>query len=326
MDSNLMLWVRFVCYFVATLFGSLAVVLLLIVTIDPFDRGHGLSLISPGVLDQSPRTANVSRGRDPRFNAAIIGNSHVQLLDPDRLFGSTGYRFVQMSTPATGPREQTVLLRWFVRNHANINALVIGIDGTWCGQDANPPLSHPFPFWLYGNDLDYFLHVFGTRSLDHAWRRVQITVGRSFATDPAGYLNYEIGRTWDFHPMLLERTPVDVSPAVALDLKFPSLETLDSILEALPADVHVVLVMPPVFYTSLPTPGTAMMHQMAGCKYELVRRAALHGWLFVDFYSDTPLSRDPANFWDADHVRMTAAQVMEEGIAQQLSLVRRAGG
>lgn len=323
------LWVGFVRWFIGVLFGSFAAVFLFIVVTDPFDRGHGFALVSPGILDASPRTANVSRGRDPRFDAAVIGNSHAQLLEPERLFSSTGFRFTQMSTPATGPREQVVLLGWFMRHHADIKALVMGIDATWCGQYVKPALSSPFPFWLYGDDLDYVTHVFGARSLTYGWRRILITMGRSLVTDPAGYWNYEIGREWDlrpFHPMLAERAPVDVTPVAAPDLQFPSLDTLESALTPLPASAQVVLVMPPVFYTVLPVAGTPAMHQMAGCKYELVRRAAVHGWKFVDFYSDTPLSRDPENFWDFDHVRMPVARRMEDRIAEELSHLSQAGG
>src|SRR5262249_6036219 len=178
---------------------------------------------------------------DQRFNAAIFGNSHVQLLDPDRLSSITGFRFTQMSTPSTGPREQITLLKWFVRNHSNIDVIVVGVDNPWCSQDLNPPVTKPFPFWLYGDDLDYLVNVFGTRSLDHGWRRVLIAMGRSSATDPAGYWNYESGRIWSFHPALSEREPVDLSPVAAPDLQFPSLEVLESVLAPLPAGVRVIL-------------------------------------------------------------------------------------
>jgi hypothetical protein len=318
-------WFRFASLFLATLFGSLAAAFLFIVVTDPFDRGHLLSLLPPGVLDESPRTANASRGRDPRFNAAIFGNSHVQLLDPARLSDMTGLRFVQMTTPGTGPREQTALLKWFLRSHPSFDALVIGVDNQWCGQDPNPPILTPFPFWLYGDDLGYFGHLISGRSLDHGWRRVLIAMGRSPVTDPAGYWNYESWRTWSFHPALVERAPIDVSPVRAADLNFPSLDAMESLLVPLPADVRVVLVMPPVFYTSLPPQDTAFMRQMAACKADIVRRAAQRHWRFVDLYLDTPLSRDPENFWDASHVRMNIARLMEERISQDLPHVAHAG-
>jgi hypothetical protein len=311
-------WFCFAGVFLSTLFAILAITFLLILVTDPFDRGHGMSLLSPGVLDESPRTANVSRGRDPRFNAAVFGNSHVQLLDPERL-SDADFRFVQMSTPGTGPREQAVLMRWFMRNHRGIRAMVVGIDSQWCGQDPNIKVAVPFPFWLYGDDFNYFTHVVGTRSLDHGWRRIRIAAGRSPVTDPAGYWNYESGRQWDFHPALPQRPPIDLSPAYAAGLNFPALDQIESVLAQLPEDTLVVLVMPPVLYTSLPAPDSAVMRQMTGCKYDVLRRAAGRHWRFVDFYFDTPLSHDPENFWDASHVRMNVARAMEMSISEKLS-------
>ena len=55
------------------------------VVIDPYDTGRFPTFIEPGVFDGGSRTANASRGRDPRFNAAVFGNSRGQLLDPAKL-------------------------------------------------------------------------------------------------------------------------------------------------------------------------------------------------------------------------------------------------
>jgi len=313
-------WVRFAGSFIAALFGIFALSFLFILVTDPFDRGHPVSLLPAGVLDENPRTANVSRGHDPRFNAAIFGNSHVQLIDPDRLSGFTGFQFVQMSTPAAGSREQTALMQWFMRNHPSIRAMVVGIDDRWCEQDSALPLTHPFPFWLYGSDLNYFMRVVSTRSLEHGWRRLRIARDASPVTDPSGYWDYEQPGRWAARPPApADRPPVDLSPASTTDMEFPALDQLESVSAQLPADTMIVLVMPPVYYTSLPAADSAEARQMAGCKFDLLRRAAQRHWHFIDFYSDTPLSHDPENFWDATHVRMNIARVMEMRIAEEVS-------
>jgi len=54
--------------------------------IDPYDTGRFPSLGIIGIGDRSMRTADASRGRDPRFNAAVIGNSTANVLT------LTGYR------------------------------------------------------------------------------------------------------------------------------------------------------------------------------------------------------------------------------------------
>ena len=83
----------------------------------PTTAGASACIGIKGISDESPRTANASRGRDPQFNAAVFGNSTGQLLKPAELSQATGARFVQLTVPGTGPREQLALLRLFVRHH-----------------------------------------------------------------------------------------------------------------------------------------------------------------------------------------------------------------
>ena len=47
-----------------------------LVLIDPYDSGRFPGLGIVGVDDASPRTSNVSLGRDPQFDAVVIGNSN----------------------------------------------------------------------------------------------------------------------------------------------------------------------------------------------------------------------------------------------------------
>ena len=107
-----------------TLLWAAALVLVLVVggayAIDPYDTGRSTLLGKPGIRPQGPWTAAASRGRDQAFDAAIIGNSHIQLLSPERLRETTGLSFVQLSTPGSGPREQFAVLNWFLRHrHAS---------------------------------------------------------------------------------------------------------------------------------------------------------------------------------------------------------------
>jgi hypothetical protein len=52
----------------------------------PYDTGRSPLFQKPGVRPQGPRTAAASRGCDP----AVIGNSHIQALSPERLDVLTG--------------------------------------------------------------------------------------------------------------------------------------------------------------------------------------------------------------------------------------------
>jgi hypothetical protein len=160
-------WSRFVALFLAVFFGGSALLLLLILGVDPYDSGRLPSFGLVGIVDDNPRTASVSRGRDARFDAAIIGNSHGQLLSPGRLDPVTGLHFVQLTVPGTGPREQFAVMSWFARHHTRIGAIVLVADSGWCTQDATLPMSNPFPFWLYAEGLaEYLANEFITLALD----------------------------------------------------------------------------------------------------------------------------------------------------------------
>jgi hypothetical protein len=138
---------------------GVALVILLLGTVyvlDPFDTGRPGVFSNPGVRRQGPRTAGASRGRDPAFNAAIIGNSHVQLLSPERLNALTGLSFLQLSIIATGPKEHLPVLDWFMLQHPEARALVIGADRLWCEPELASWNNAPFPFWLYSrSSLEY---------------------------------------------------------------------------------------------------------------------------------------------------------------------------
>ncbi len=192
-------WSRFVALFAAVFFGGSGLLVLLILGVDPYDSGRLPSFGIVGIVDDNPRTASVSRGRDARFDAAIIGNSHGQLLSPARLDPATGLHFVQLTVPGTGPREQLVVLHWFASHHARIGAIVLVADSGWCTQDATLPMSNPFPFWLYADGLgEYLAHAFSTRALDLGYRRIMLALGMRRPSDPVGYWDYEAGRAWTF--------------------------------------------------------------------------------------------------------------------------------
>src|SRR5215204_4590152 len=141
-------WRRFARDFVIGATAILGSLLAIVYALDPFDTGRPGLFAKAGVRPQGPRTAGASRGRDPAFNAAVIGNSHVQLLSPERLGALTGLSFVQLTIPATRPKEQFAVIGWFMRHHPDARALVIGADNHWCTPDPAIPIEKPFPFWL----------------------------------------------------------------------------------------------------------------------------------------------------------------------------------
>lgn len=317
-------WRSFVRHFLIVFIGGLGSIYAFILVVDPYDTGRFPALPLSGVADDYKPVANVSRARNPRFNSAVIGNSHGQLLDPTRLSQSTGLRFVQLTTPGSGPREQLTTLRWFMRHHADIAAVIVTIDNRWCSSDPAIPVTYPFPFWLYEDDLTYLANVLSTRSLSAARRRLMLAFGHGAAADPTGAWDYEVGREWNFKPAM----PPDYRPAqtsasdaeAAADMRLPPLDRLDATAASIPRSTRIVLVMPPVFYTGLPPEGSRSAAELTRCKSAYARWAKRRpGAVFLDFLTDTPMSRDPHNFMDMEHYRADFARAIEARIAASLN-------
>jgi hypothetical protein len=319
-------WGRWLAVFAAVLAGAAGGLYVLLVLIDPYDTGRFPSLGISGIVDENPRTAIASRGHDPRFDAAVFGTSTGQMLEPRRLSAATGFNFVQLTVPGSGPREQLTLLRWYIGSHQRIGALVIASDEVWCTLDPALPIEHPFPFWLYGGNREYLANVLRSHSFDLAWRRIELALHMRTPTDPTGYSDYEAGKVWAFDPPPLP--PETAVPSGAIpDMSFPGIEGLQETIASLSATLPVVLVMPPVFYTVLPQDGSEEAVRMARCKAALARLVADRpGSGFIDFRRDGPIARDPKNFMDARHYRADIAQQIEHSIAAVLRSERPPAG
>ena len=72
------LWQRFAVTLVATAAVVLSLVLTVIYLIEPYDTGRSPFFSQAGVRALAPAMANASRGRDPAFGAAIVGNSRIK--------------------------------------------------------------------------------------------------------------------------------------------------------------------------------------------------------------------------------------------------------
>jgi hypothetical protein len=345
-------WRRFALAFLAVFAGVVVVVYTFIILVDPYDSGRLFSLGLRGLYDgaqggdkvggdvrlsaapsskptafgntdESQRTGNVALGRSARFNAAVFGNSHGQLLSPQRLSQATGLNFVQLTVPGANVREQIAMMHWFIRHHAEIGALVLTLDERWCVTDPALPLRSPFPFWLYSDsNLVYLANALSTRTLRDGFRRVASAFGRPAPVDPAGYFDYEAGKTWNFKPG--KPAPAEGFPArdgrpYRRDPDFPGLILLDALLAEVPAKTPVVIVLPPQFYTQLPPSGTGGARFRDYCKWQIALRAERGaGSAFIDFLVDSEITRKPENFMDEEHYRSNIAQMIEADIAAAL--------
>jgi hypothetical protein len=283
---------------------------------DPYDTGRPVSLGLRGTPAESPRFAHVARARDPRYQAAILGNSHVQLLSPERLRQSTGLETVSLTVPGSGVREKEALLAWFMRHRRQAPALlVVGVDEFECDPGDRLLLTNPFPFWLYEtNTASYLRGLFNTRALTAAAERLSLAARGRLARPDNGYWDYEAGRTW-VRPALATTRPEGGPEPVPR--RFLGVERLGEALERLPAETRIVLVRPPVHNSRRPAPGSAAARLDAACRDALQTLAkGRPGTALLDYRDDDAAWSDPDKFWDDSHYRRPVAERIEADIVR----------
>ena len=355
--ASAVVWRRFALLFLGVFATVVGIAYAFIILVDPYDSGRFVSFglrspyedsanrladvtggipasgtassgVSFGDTDTSQRTSNVALGRSPRFNAAIFGNSHGQLLSPERLSRATGLAFVQLTVPGSNVREQLAMMHWFIAHHTDVAAMVLALDERWCVTDPALPVRTPFPFWLYSdNDLVYLSHAMSTRSLRDSFRRIAAAFGSPPSVDPAGYADYEMGKAWSFkpgRPATADEFPVGDGRSSP---DFPGLIRLDAVLGEIPAATPVVIVMPPQFYTRLPPAGTPAAQFRDACKDRIAQRTQRGaGSAFIDFLVDSEIARAPENFMDDEHYRTNVARIIEADVAGALGTHGEASG
>lgn len=292
-----------------------------VIAIDPYDTGRLALVTKPGVPAQGPRTAHASRARDIAYDAAIFGNSHVQLLSPERLSATTGVPFVSLTVPATGPKEQLALLDYWLRHRGRApRAIVMGLDGYWCRAEPDMPTWQAFPFWLYGEGTGaYVKGLIRFQGLEEIARRMRYVAGKLPRARPDGYWNYEedYGALVQANNGLLptldsKRATIGVN----LSGRFPPREALVARLAQLPSSTSVVLVRPPVHWLGLPDAGSGEAKTDADCASAFAQLAALRPRsVLIDARVDGELARISSNWFDHTHYRTPVALKLEEQIA-----------
>lgn len=316
-------WLDFVRTFLITFVAALVGLVGFIYLIDPYDSGRTPLSLPHGTTDKDSRYGDASYGRNPAFDAFVIGNSHGQILHPERLSALTGKSFVQMSVPGTTPREQTALLKYVVSHHPRqFLTIILVVDPYWCSHDPKLPIVNPFPFWLYDEDyVAYLAKLLTTQSFDRAIRRAGLMMGWLKVRQPRGFDDYEQGVTWNFRPA--ERDPT-AKPApfdaARLSTEFPGVDLFEALLKNELRSQTVIAVMPYFHVSALPIEGSFEDADLRNCKARFASAVASHSKArFVDLLVDGPVARDPRNFMDSTHYRRNVAELIEKRIADELA-------
>jgi hypothetical protein len=303
-----------------TLIGAALLVLALMVLVDPYDSGKLGLLGIEGVDNRLTQITAASRARDPNFNAAILGNSTAQMIDPATLSSATGFRFVQLYMTGSIPREQLAVLDFFLRHHEQAGALVIAADPGWCVHAQPKEEGAPFPYWLYDRSVvTYAVRLMSWQAIEQAFQRLSIGLGWRQRMHPDGFVSYEdIWPPGQFKEIGWPRDPV---PALSAEMRatFPEIAALGDIVGKLPANVPIVIFVPPTFAATVPKPGTETALERSACDAALKRIVAGRPRSnFISYRVDNELTRDRDNFVDFIHYRPKLARSIEQGIVASL--------
>jgi hypothetical protein len=323
-DENVRGWGGFVRVLVGWALGLFALGVAVLLAVDPYDSGRtGLSRLR-GLHEQFPYTANASRARDPRFDSAVFGNSHIQALNPERLASLTGLRIVSLAMPATYTRDVLDMLRWYLIAHeAQPRAILVGLDPFWC-MSAEQSNELRFPAWLYSpNPLVYFAGLVRYRSFEAAQKRIAFLLTGKKGLRPDGYWYYGpmyaqmgLDQSEPSYRKLAERRPFPVNPTET----FPALDRLQEELGRVPPSTAIVLVRTPFYRTALPEPGSAEARSELACRTRMEAVAASRPrTTFLDLFKHGPAADDRDNFFDHGHFRDRLAPEIERSVAASLA-------
>lgn len=322
-------WRGFIVVTVIAVAGILLGYLALAVAIDPYETGRSTLFSRNSVRPQGPRTAVVLRGRNPAYDAAVIGNSHIQLVEPATLSKATGLSFVQLSVPATGPAEQFAVLDWFLRHHPAPKAIVLSADEFWCTDDPAFTSEHPFPYWLIGDWPAYLRGLLRFAAAQETVVRIGwlLNPHRNTAVSD-GWWNYETNylmQGFGRDPKLIARLEIPGGPESEPHLAgpFPIAGRFRAALSAIPARTPVVLVFPPVYAVSEPPPGSPRAKAEASCREAIRADLAAHPLsTIVDWRDGRPQTHDPTLFFDKSHYRVPLGEMITSEIATAILRLR----
>jgi hypothetical protein len=305
------------------LIGAFALLFSVVVVTVYVRDPYGRSGIRPSwqVPNLGERESMVSRARDPAFDSAIVGNSTSIPMQPEILNKLTARRFVSLSISGSGAPVALSVVRFFLRYHASAQTLILALDDTWCRGTQDMAEGRPFPFWLYGNDLDYLAGLYANTSFEMLHLALY---GEPGGLRPDGYHPYDeafIGHHYDNVDATWARMERVTRPtATSRPRPFTSvpLVLLGELIAATPA-VTFVLFWTPRYISIIPEPNTPAAEADAVCKQQseaLTKKYA--NVRLVNWASDRPENRDPANFYEANHYRNELALTIQHEIAQAL--------
>jgi hypothetical protein len=294
-----------------------------VLLMDPFGLHASPARAPTPIMDVNQRFMYPQLVRHAEFDSAVLGTSTVRLLDPARLSAALGGRFINLGMNAATPWEQMQLLGLLLRSVPQPRNLILGLDRTWCDENAEKEkvTFRAFPPWLYDdNRWNDYPELVNLTSLEIAGRVFLHRLGLMPERLPANGFevfvpdesDYDLARArYNLAQWRQEEPPAKpylLTPKRARRLSFPALAWLDESLKAVPQSTTISLLFTPSHMRAQPVPGSRDAARDLECKSRIAVIAKQHGATLVDFRIASPVTTDDANYWDPLHFRIGIAQ------------------
>ncbi|MBV9537766.1 MAG: hypothetical protein JOY70_02405 [Acidisphaera sp.] len=312
--------------------GAVLLVYLFVVLVNPWGDLPVSWPVARWPVDGNARYSFPFLARSADFDSAVLGSSTSRLFRPELLNRVFDGRFANLAMNSATAYEQSSLLGVFVRAHPAPRVVIIGLeDVRWCVPPSGLVRHTPefaFPDWLYdGSRWGDYLHMADLYAVERAGQAFAEWTGlkrRVYGRD--GYTRfvpdesrYDPARVAELMAPAKPWEPPDEGPDPER-WQMPALDLLREDLTRLPAATRKLMVFVPVSTRLIAPPTTRGGAWFAECKRRVVDLARGAGRAAVtDLAFASPLTSDPAHYWDAWHTRVGIADRVVTEIAARLA-------
>ena len=328
-------WKNFWQILIRSILGMLIVIYAFIWLFNPY--GNLPPVFQKEYVPQATnqRFSFPSLARNANFDSVVIGTSTSRLLKPEDLNKVYDAKFANLSMNSATAYEQKRLLEQFIKSHAQIKTVIIGLDTSWCQKGKMPDqyTFRVFPEWLY-DDVRTFdiLHMLDFHTIEIAGRQALFSLGkrkekygrdgyRSFLPDISEY-NIDKARKNLYGE---EGKPADSVVAnqklISNDKRekwiYPTHDYLQSLLAQLPEESQKILYFVPYHHYHQAGKGSKGWHQYDQCKINITRLAESYQNIqVVDFMFPSALTQNDYNYWDPLHYSAEAASLIVKSFSE----------